>query len=190
MTAPEGPGNGEMRDERFELSAAGAARREEMLRVLTAEMGRVQGVRRRVRRGLYGAAVVLIAGGVTVGVMRMRGAGGGEVTPEQVATTESPGQVEGQREAETHARSKRRGIEFAVIETDPRVMEQVGRLEGRGGAEALNDDGLLELLTSLDRPTGLVVTEHGTVRLSAAVTDEALGLGKRAERSKKGSAGM
>jgi len=184
MTAPEGPGNGEMRDERFELSAAGAARREEMLRVLTAEMGRVQGVRRRVRRGLYGAALVFIAGGVTMGVMKMRGAGGGKVTPEEVATAQNAGEAGGQTAV------KKAGVQFVVIGTDPRVMERVERVEGKGSAEALNDDGLLELLTSLDRPTGLVVTEHGTVRLSAAVTDEALGLGKPAERSKKGSAGM
>ncbi len=184
MTAHEGTGNASVIDERVELSAGGEARREEILRALVTEMARVQGARRRVRRGLYGAALMLIAGGVTVGVMKMRGAGGGKVTPEEVATAQNAGEAGGQTAV------KKAVVQFVVIGTDPRVMERVERVEGKGSAEALNDDGLLELLTSLDRPTGLVVTEHGTVRLSAAVTDEALGLGKPAERSRKGSAGM
>lgn len=189
MTTHDGAGHCEVSDERFELSAAGAARREEMLGALMAEMGRVQGARRRVRRSLYGAALVLIAGGVTVGVMKLRGAGAGGVTPDQIATSESLGNQGGERESGKQAGPIRTGVDFVVIETDPRVMERVERVEGKGSAEALNDEGLLELLTSLDRPTGLVVTEQGTVRLSAAVTDEALGMRKTAEQGKKGSAG-
>jgi hypothetical protein len=147
------------------LSAAGERRRDAMLGTLVDEMKALHR-RRRARRRIAGAATLaVLAIGLTVTFTVLPTAGPPAEPPTVIVEAPAPGDI-----APAVAAT---GI--TVVRTDPDILDRYRAAPvDRSGIIPLDDDALLVVLASMDRPAGLIRRGDHTW-LTTEVTDAGLG---------------
>ena len=135
-----------MTDRTPPLSPAGRARREIMLEELTGELHRVRRRRRRVRRAVFTAPlVVLVIACLSLLDLRL------ENTRPVIL------------------------VQSVQIEDVPSPIRIVWEEGGTGRIQVIDDEGLVDILNEIDRPAGVIRFE-GRTWITRAVTDAQLGL--------------
>lgn len=136
------------------LSPQVEQRRERMLADLLGEVRRVRRTRRVLRR-VAGVSSVAVAAALALTVL-------------------GPGDVPfGRgRHAQVSTGGQHPRVTVSIVQTDPDVLKRL-RAEPTGDVVLLDDRALVETLTALNRPAGVVRTPDGAW-LTAPVTDEEL----------------
>lgn len=143
-----------------------AARRDAMLRELTAAMQNLHQRRRRRKRIAATLTLMLLLGGVLVLALPRQTTQQGPQQGPQLAHETQP-QIQPSPEEQT------RRVEIILVGTDPDIMQRYAANDAPRLVQMIDDDELLAALAAIDRPTGIIRTPEA-VWLTAAVTDEEL----------------
>ena len=150
-----------MNENPFELSDEGKLRRETILEELTAELGRRQKTRRIRRHAIALSSLAFaLAGGTYVGSL---------VISVPAQRTDSSSQVNSSA-ADTVPSPTPTALVVQRIATDPTIVTR-WQMPEASAVVHLDDDGLLQTLDEIDRPSGIVRIQ-GRVWLTHAVADQ------------------